>query len=118
MQQKIDLEEETTTIVNNTFTTLQQEVDHKTNRLKKCLSKYSSIREEMVEMREAHDRERRELEALQEDLITDLKRKLLLADNFVPEAGRALVYRVRFNEDTDEWEIPHDYRCVDIKIIF
>lgn len=64
----------------------------------------------MVEMREAHDRERRELEALQEDLITELKKKLLLADNFVPEAGRALVYRVRYNEDTDEWEIPHDYR--------
>lgn len=32
MQQKIDLEEETTAHVNNTFTTLQQEVDHKTNR--------------------------------------------------------------------------------------
>ncbi|CAH2230662.1 jg4214 [Pararge aegeria aegeria] len=32
MQQKIDLEEETTTIVTNTFATLQQEVDHKTQR--------------------------------------------------------------------------------------
>lgn len=32
MQQKIDLEEETTVIVSNTFTTLQQEVDHKTQR--------------------------------------------------------------------------------------
>lgn len=32
MQQKIDLEEESTAIVHNTFTTLQQEVDHKTNR--------------------------------------------------------------------------------------
>lgn len=32
MQQKIDLEEETTAIVTNTFTTLQQEVDHKTQR--------------------------------------------------------------------------------------
>lgn len=32
MQQKIDLEEETTAIVTNTFATLQQEVDHKTQR--------------------------------------------------------------------------------------
>ncbi|XP_026740507.1 kinesin-like protein Klp68D isoform X3 [Trichoplusia ni] len=32
MQQKIELEEETATIVTNTFTTLQQEVDHKTQR--------------------------------------------------------------------------------------
>lgn len=74
------------------------------------MAKYASVREEMVETREAHDQERREREAQQEELITDLKRKLLLADNFVPEAGRALVYRVRYNEDTDEWEIPHDYR--------
>lgn len=35
MQQKIDLEEETTAYVNNTFATLQQEVDHKTNRYEK-----------------------------------------------------------------------------------
>lgn len=32
MQQKLDLEEETTAIVTHTFTTLQQEVDHKTQR--------------------------------------------------------------------------------------
>lgn len=32
MQQKIDLEEETTASVTSTFTSLQQEVDHKTQR--------------------------------------------------------------------------------------
>lgn len=32
MQQKIEVEEETTAIVTNTFATLQQEVDHKTQR--------------------------------------------------------------------------------------
>lgn len=32
MQQKLDLEEESTTIVSNTFSTLHQEVDHKTQR--------------------------------------------------------------------------------------
>ena len=32
MQQKIELEEETTAHVSHTFTTLQQEVDHKTQR--------------------------------------------------------------------------------------
>ncbi|CAG9133030.1 unnamed protein product [Plutella xylostella] len=34
-------------------------------RLKRCLSKYLSLREEMVEQREAHDAERREQEAAQ-----------------------------------------------------
>ncbi|XP_059050218.1 kinesin-like protein Klp68D [Achroia grisella] len=106
MQQKIDLEEETTAIVTNTFTTLQQEVDHKTQRLKKCLSKYASLREEMVEQREAHDGERREHEALQAALIGELRRRLLLADSFVPEAGRATVLRLRYDDDAELWRPP------------
>ncbi|CAK1542784.1 unnamed protein product [Leptosia nina] len=106
MQQKIDLEEETTAIVTNTFTTLQQEVDHKTQRLKRCLAKYASLREEMVEQREAHDSERREQEALQAALIAELRRRLLLADSFVPDAGRPTVMRLRYNDDADTWELP------------
>ncbi|KAL0879147.1 hypothetical protein ABMA27_002941 [Loxostege sticticalis] len=106
MQQKIDLEEETTAIVTNTFTTLQQEVDHKTQRLKKCLAKYTCVREETAEQREAHDAERREHEALQAALIAELRRRLLIADSFVPEAGRATVLRLRYNDDADAWELP------------
>ncbi|RVE45672.1 hypothetical protein evm_009687 [Chilo suppressalis] len=105
MQQKIDLEEETTTIVTNTFATLQQEVDHKTQRLKKCLSKYACVREETAEQREAHDTERRELEALHSALIAELRRRLLLADSFTPRAAAAAL-PVRYNDDTDLWELP------------
>ncbi|KAH9638894.1 hypothetical protein HF086_012847 [Spodoptera exigua] len=105
MQQKIELEEETTAIVTNTFATLQQEVDHKTQRLKKCLARYAGLREEMVEQREAHDAERRELEALQAALIAELRRRLLVADSFVPLAGRPAVLRARYNDDTDAWEL-------------
>ncbi|XP_022823519.1 kinesin-like protein Klp68D isoform X2 [Spodoptera litura] len=105
MQQKIELEEETTAIVTNTFATLQQEVDHKTQRLKKCLARYGGLREEMVEQREAHDAERRELEALQAALIAELRRRLLVADSFVPLAGRPAVLRARYNDDTDAWEL-------------
>ncbi|XP_050551937.1 kinesin-like protein Klp68D isoform X2 [Spodoptera frugiperda] len=105
MQQKIELEEETTAIVTNTFATLQQEVDHKTQRLKKCLARYGGLREEMVEQREAHDAERRELEALQAALIAELRRRLLVADSFVPLAGRPAVLRARYNDDTDLWEL-------------
>lgn len=95
MQQRIELEEETTAIVTNTFANLQQEVDHKTQRLKKCLAKYAGLREEMVEQREAHDSERRDHEALQAALIAELRRRLLVADSFVPDAGRPAVLRAR-----------------------
>ncbi|XP_075982053.1 kinesin-like protein 68D isoform X2 [Anticarsia gemmatalis] len=105
MQQRIELEEETTAIVTSTFTNLQQEVDHKTARLKKCLAKYAGLREEMVEQREAHDSERREHEALQAALIAELRRRLLVADSFVPAAGRPAVLRARYNDDTDTWEL-------------
>nr|XP_021188785.2 kinesin-like protein Klp68D isoform X1 [Helicoverpa armigera] len=105
MQQRIELEEETTAIVTNTFTTLQQEVDHKTQRLKKCLSRYASLREEAVEQREAHDGERRELEALQAALIAELRRRLLVADSFLPDAGRPAVLRARYCDDADAWQL-------------
>ncbi|XP_037303481.1 kinesin-like protein Klp68D isoform X2 [Manduca sexta] len=105
MQQRIELEEETTASVTNTFTTLQQEVDHKTQRLKKCVSKYLWLREEMVEQREAHDAERREREALQAALIAALRRRLLLADSLVPDAGRPAVLRARYSDDSDSWEL-------------
>lgn len=39
MRQKIEVEEETTAIVNNTFATLQQEVDHKTQRFVGALAR-------------------------------------------------------------------------------
>ncbi|XP_045504963.1 kinesin-like protein Klp68D [Colias croceus] len=106
MQQKIDLEEETTAIVTNTFTTLQQEVDHKTQRLARCLQKYAALREEAVEQREAHDAERREHEALQAALLAALRRRLLLADSFVPAAGRHAVLRLRYDDDADAWDLP------------
>lgn len=109
MRQKIEVEEETTAIVTNTFATLQQEVDHKTQRLKRCLARYASQREEGVELREAHDAERRDLEALQAALIADLRRRLLVADSFVPDAGRPTVLRLRYNDDSDAWEMP-DHR--------
>uniref|UniRef100_A0A2A4K1Y7 Kinesin-like protein n=1 Tax=Heliothis virescens TaxID=7102 RepID=A0A2A4K1Y7_HELVI len=105
MQQRIELEEETTAIVTNTFATLQQEVDHKTQRLKKCLSRYASLREEAVEQREAHDGERRELEALQAALIAELRRRLLVADSFLPDAGRPAVLRARYCDDSDAWHL-------------
>ncbi|XP_028036943.1 kinesin-like protein Klp68D [Bombyx mandarina] len=105
MQQKIELEEETAAIVTNTFATLQQEVDHKTQRLKKCLSKYAGLREEMVEQREAHDAERREREALQAALVGALRRRLLLADSFVPLAGRPAALRARYDDDRDVWDL-------------
>ncbi|XP_063366296.1 kinesin-like protein Klp68D [Cydia amplana] len=103
MQQKIDLEEETTASVTQTFASLQQEVDHKTQRLKKCVSKYLALREETVELREAHDGERREHEALQAALVAGLRRRLLLADSFVPLAGRAQVARLAYDDDQDAW---------------
>lgn len=75
-------------------------------RLKRCLAKYAALREEAVELREAHDAERRELEALQAALIAELRRRLLVADSFVPDAGRPTVLRLRYNDDADAWEPP------------
>lgn len=58
-----------------------------------------------MEQREAHDAERREREALQAALVAALRRRLLLADSFVPDAGRPAVLRARYDDDTDTWDL-------------
>lgn len=40
MQQQLELQEETTIEIRDTLTTVQQEVELKTRKLKKCYSKY------------------------------------------------------------------------------
>lgn len=88
MQQQLELQEETTIEIRETLTSVQQEVDVKTRKLKKCYTKYmvrvlfkkskcksnlsidsQALKQELVDTRDEHNRDRRELEMTQNELI-------------------------------------------------
>lgn len=106
MQQQLELHEESTTEIRETFTSLQQEVELKTRKLKKCYSKCISLKQEIQDTKEEHNRDRRELEMTQNDLIKELKRLLLIIDNFVPLEVKSRLYtQAHYDEEQEEWTL-------------
>lgn len=92
MQQQLELHEESTTEIRETFTSLQQEVELKTRKLKKCYTKCMALKQEIQDTKDEHNRDRRELEMTQNELIKELKRLLLIIDNFVPVEVKSRLY--------------------------
>lgn len=106
MQQQLELQEENTLEIKETVTSLQQEVELKTRKLKKCYAKYMGLKQELVDTRDEHNRDRRELEMTQNELIKELKRHLLIIDNFVPEEVKSRLYtQARYDEEQEEWNL-------------
>ncbi|KAG5667479.1 Kinesin-like protein 1 [Polypedilum vanderplanki] len=106
MQQQLELQEESTMEIRETFTSLQQEVELKTRKLKKCYAKCISLKQEIQDTKEEHNRDRRELEMTQNDLIKELKKMLLIIDNFVPLEVKSRLYtQAHYDEDKEEWNL-------------
>lgn len=104
MQQQLELHEESTMEIRETFTSLQQEVELKTRKLKKYYTKCMALKQELQDTRDEHNRDRRELEMTQNELIKELKRLLLIIDNFVPPEVKSRLYtQAKYDEETEEW---------------
>lgn len=69
MQQQLELEEEQTSGLRETFSTLQQELEYKTSKLNKLHNRWLALKQEMKDVKEEFIRDRRDLEATQEDLV-------------------------------------------------
>lgn len=106
MQQKLEEEEVTTSGVRETYTTLQQEVDVKSRKLRKCFAKLQALKQELHDVTGEFNRDRRDLEQTQHELMKELKLKYLIIDNFIPvEEKHKILSRVRFDEDEDCWVV-------------
>lgn len=82
MQQQLELQEESTMEIRETVTSLQQEVELKTRKLRKCYAKYMALRQELVDTHDEHNRDRRELEMTQNELIKYEYFILLLSNKY------------------------------------
>ncbi|KAM9355201.1 kinesin-like protein KIF3C [Pholidichthys leucotaenia] len=105
MQQQMLAQDEETLELRETFTSLQQEVEAKTKKLKKLYAKLQCIKAEIQDVNDEHVRSRQELEQTQNELTRELKFKYLIIENFIPpEEKNKIMNRLTFDPEEDQWK--------------
>ncbi|XP_028253316.1 kinesin-like protein KIF3C [Parambassis ranga] len=105
MQQQLLAQDEETLELRETFTSLQQEVEAKTKKLKKLYAKLQCIKAEIQDVNDEHVRSRQELEQTQNELTRELKFKYLIIENFIPpEEKNKIMSRLNFDPEEDQWK--------------
>ncbi|KAM4595891.1 kinesin-like protein KIF3C [Polymixia lowei] len=105
MQQQMLVQDEETLELRETFTSLQQEVEAKTKKLKKLYAKLQCIKAEIQDVNDEHVRSRQELEQSQNELTRELKFKYLIIENFIPpEEKNKIMNRLTFDPEEDQWK--------------
>ncbi|XP_069099486.1 kinesin-like protein KIF3B [Pleurodeles waltl] len=106
MQQQMESRDEETLELKETYSSLQQEVDIKTKKLKKLFSKLQAVKAEIHDLQEEHIKERQELEQTQNELTRELKLKHLIIENFIPlEEKNKITNRSFYDEEGDQWKL-------------
>uniref|UniRef100_A0A8C3VAM2 Kinesin-like protein n=1 Tax=Catharus ustulatus TaxID=91951 RepID=A0A8C3VAM2_CATUS len=100
-QERLDIEEK--------YTSLQEEAQGKTKKLKKVWTMLMAAKSEMADLQQEHQRE---IEGLLENirqLSRELRLQILIIDNFIPQDYQEMIENyVHWNEDIGEWQL----KCV------
>ncbi|XP_078494760.1 kinesin family member 3B [Ciona intestinalis] len=106
MKQQLEAREESALEAQESYSSLRQEVDEKTKRLKKMYTRLQQLKAEINDLQEINFHEREDLEISQMKMNRELKQKLLIIENFIPSDERArLEERIIYNEENDQWEL-------------
>ncbi|XP_057714642.1 kinesin-like protein KIF3C [Corythoichthys intestinalis] len=106
IQQQMMLQDEETLEMRETFSSMQQEVEMKTKKLRKLYTKLQLVWAEMRDALDEHVATRQELEETQNELTRELKYKSLLMENFVPPAEKKkIINRLNFDSEEDQWKL-------------
>ncbi|CAB1339708.1 unnamed protein product [Coregonus sp. 'balchen'] len=105
MQQQVMVQDEETLELRETFSSLQQEVEAKTKKLKKLYAKLQCVKAEIQDINDEHVRSRQELEQTQNQLTRELRFKYLIIENFIPlEEKNKIMNRLTFDPEEDQWK--------------
>ncbi|KAM9311022.1 kinesin-like protein KIF3A [Gastrophryne carolinensis] len=100
-QERLDIEEK--------YTSLQEEAQGKTKKLKKVWTMLMAAKSEMADLQQEHQRE---IEGLLENirqLSRELRLQMIIIDSFIPQEYQEMIENyVHWNEDIGEWQL----KCV------
>ena len=104
MRQKLESQDEEVLDFKENFSSLQQEIDYKTRKLRKMYSRWLNLKQEMSDLGDEFSNQRRELEQTQETLLKELRLKQVIINNFIPhEFKRQMTHRLNYDEDEERW---------------
>ncbi|KAG8430876.1 hypothetical protein GDO86_019820 [Hymenochirus boettgeri] len=105
IQQQVMLRDEETVELRGTYTSLQQEVEMKTKKLKKLYAKLQAVKGEIQDQHDEYVRVRQDLEQAQNEQTRELKFKYLIIENFIPpEEKNKIMNRLYYDTDEDQWK--------------
>ncbi|XP_073418101.1 kinesin-like protein KIF3C isoform X1 [Dendrobates tinctorius] len=105
IQQQVLLRDEETVELRGTYTSLQQEVEMKTKKLKKLYAKLQAVKGEIQDQHDEYVRVRQDLEQAQNEQTRELKYKYLIIENFIPpEEKNKIMNRLYYDAEEDQWK--------------
>ncbi|XP_054263414.1 kinesin-like protein KIF3B [Macrosteles quadrilineatus] len=114
IHQVIEKEKEFTEGIKKDFYNLKQEVEYKRKDLTKKYFRLQEIHQEIQDAKDEYNEDRRELEITQQEILKDIKLKLLIIENFIPKEKRRQLYpRMYYDPNLDSWQLKPNYEFVE-----
>lgn len=106
MRQQLEVQDEEVLDFKENFSSLQQEIEYKTRKLRKMYAKWQNVKQELNDMNDEFRKQREELEEAQEMLLKELRLKQVLIDNFIPrDFKRKTAGRMVYDEEEEVWTL-------------
>lgn len=118
MKQKLEEREGSALEAHESYTSLQQEVDVKTKKLKKIYTKLQLAKSELADLQNNFSNDRIELQETQFELSREFKVRALIIENFIPPDERKKIEeRIYFDDDDDCYKLKslHDSKLAMMK---
>lgn len=107
LAQELAIKEETHLVLEEEYSSLQEEVDAKTRKLQRLISKYRGATRENQDLQAEFQQEREDLLETVRQLTQQLKLKDLVVQNFIPpEIAMTIEQRATWSEERDAWTVP------------
>lgn len=107
LAREVEAKEELNLNLEEQYSSLSDEVAHKTKKLKKLYQKYKEVKGEISDLQSEFQEERNDLLQTIRDLDRQLKLKEAMVNNFIPPRySQQMVDEAVWNEETEEWLLP------------
>ncbi|KAI8898948.1 P-loop containing nucleoside triphosphate hydrolase protein [Globomyces pollinis-pini] len=106
LEKRLEVKQEAQLQLEENFSSLQEEVDVKTKKLKKLWSKLQEVKEEINDVKDEFRIEREDLLDTIRELSRELALKMTITENFIPlEEQMKLEKQTVYNEEKDDWTL-------------